>query len=235
MRLRLNTLLLLVLLLGALAAAPAPAGTGMFVGAAEDDGRSLDPLLAKSKLDLAAIAGLGTIRMTTIWSPGLIRAARPGAADAAERGDGRAVRRRPRDPLDLCARPPDDAAHLARPRRVRAVRRVGRVARSRDRRLHHRQRTEPQPLLDAAVRSERERSRGDVVRAAAGEDLRRAEGGVAGHQRDRRRAFTARPGQGPQRTSDAFADRVHHRPRSSPTARPDARGRSWTCSRCIRI
>ena len=59
MRLRLNTLLLLVLLLGALAAAPAPAGTGMFVGAAEDDGRNLDPLLAKSKLDLAAIAGLG--------------------------------------------------------------------------------------------------------------------------------------------------------------------------------
>jgi hypothetical protein len=41
----------------------------MFVGAAENEARSLDPLAAKSKMDLAAIAGLGTIRMTTIWSP----------------------------------------------------------------------------------------------------------------------------------------------------------------------
>ena len=42
----------------------------MFVGAAEDNARSLDPLRAKSKMDLAAAAGLGTIRMTSIWSPG---------------------------------------------------------------------------------------------------------------------------------------------------------------------
>ncbi|MDX6388876.1 MAG: hypothetical protein QOD85_2678, partial [Gaiellaceae bacterium] len=42
----------------------------MFVGAAEDDARSLDPLTTKAKMDLAAIAGLGTIRMTVIWSPG---------------------------------------------------------------------------------------------------------------------------------------------------------------------
>jgi hypothetical protein len=62
---------LAVLALGLLlAAAPAAAGTGMFVGAAEDDARSLDPLVAKSQLDLAALAGLGTIRMTSIWSPG---------------------------------------------------------------------------------------------------------------------------------------------------------------------
>ena len=53
-----------------LVARPASAGTGMFVGAAEDDARSLDPLAAKSKMDLAATAGLGTVRMTTIWSPG---------------------------------------------------------------------------------------------------------------------------------------------------------------------
>jgi hypothetical protein len=69
MRPRLN-ILLTILLLGVFAAAPARAGTGMFVGAAEDESRKLDPLTAKSKLDLAAVAGLGTIRMTSIWSPG---------------------------------------------------------------------------------------------------------------------------------------------------------------------
>ena len=69
MRPRLN-ILLTVLLLGIFVAAPARAGTGMFVGAAEDESHKLDPLTAKSKLDLAAVAGLGTIRMTSIWSPG---------------------------------------------------------------------------------------------------------------------------------------------------------------------
>src|SRR4051812_22786825 len=68
MRPHLHTLLT-VLLLGLFVAAPARAGTGMFVGAAEDESRKLDPLAAKSKLDLAAVAGLGTIRMTSIWTP----------------------------------------------------------------------------------------------------------------------------------------------------------------------
>jgi hypothetical protein len=63
-------ILLVTLLLGLLVAGPAAASTGMFVGAAEDNARSLDPLRAKSKMDLAAAAGLGTIRMTSIWSPG---------------------------------------------------------------------------------------------------------------------------------------------------------------------
>jgi hypothetical protein len=62
--------LLGVLAFGMLGARPARAGTGMFVGAAEDESRSVDPLTAKSKMDLAAIAGLGTIRMSAIWSPG---------------------------------------------------------------------------------------------------------------------------------------------------------------------
>ncbi|MGZ4353464.1 MAG: hypothetical protein ACXVZ4_07955 [Gaiellaceae bacterium] len=62
--------LLAAIALGLLLAAPAAAGTGMFVGAAEDNARSLDPLVAKSKLDLAAIAGLGTVRMSSIWTPG---------------------------------------------------------------------------------------------------------------------------------------------------------------------
>ncbi len=51
-------------------AQPVAAGTGMFVGAAEDNARSLDPLAAKAKLDLAALAGLDVVRMTMTWTPG---------------------------------------------------------------------------------------------------------------------------------------------------------------------
>jgi hypothetical protein len=57
----------------------AHAGTAMFVGAAEDNVRSLDPAVTKSKMDLAALAGLGTIRMTVTWTPG---EARVGGDDA---------------------------------------------------------------------------------------------------------------------------------------------------------
>ncbi len=60
---------LICAVLGSLAA-PAHAGTGMFVGAAGDDARSTDPLAAKTQMDLAAIAGFGTIRMTSNWSLG---------------------------------------------------------------------------------------------------------------------------------------------------------------------
>jgi hypothetical protein len=48
----------------------ARAGNGMFVGATEDNVRSLDPLTAKSKMDLAALAGLDTLRMSVTWQPG---------------------------------------------------------------------------------------------------------------------------------------------------------------------
>lgn len=61
-------LALLALLL--VVARPASAGTGMFVGAAEDGARSLDPLTAKAKMDFAALAGFGLVRMTVVWSPG---------------------------------------------------------------------------------------------------------------------------------------------------------------------
>ena len=52
------------------AAQPAFGGTGMFVGAADDGARSLNPLTAKAKMDRAASAGFGVLRMTVIWSPG---------------------------------------------------------------------------------------------------------------------------------------------------------------------
>jgi hypothetical protein len=56
--------------LSLVAAEPAWGGTGMFVGAADDGARSLDPLTAKAKMDRAALAGFGVLRMTVIWSPG---------------------------------------------------------------------------------------------------------------------------------------------------------------------
>jgi hypothetical protein len=63
-------LVLALFVLSILAPLQASAGTGMFVGAAEDGSRSLDPLTAKAKMDLAAVAGLGVVRMTVLWSPG---------------------------------------------------------------------------------------------------------------------------------------------------------------------
>jgi hypothetical protein len=48
----------------------ARAGTAMFVGATEDNVRSLDPVVTRSKMDLAALAGMGTIRMSVSWAPG---------------------------------------------------------------------------------------------------------------------------------------------------------------------
>ena len=59
-----------LLALSLVAAQPALGGTGMFVGAADDGARSLDPLRAKAKMDRAALAGFGVLRMTVIWSPG---------------------------------------------------------------------------------------------------------------------------------------------------------------------
>jgi hypothetical protein len=64
-------------LLAALAAlvlpASAAAGAGMFVGAAEDAGRSDDLTQAYAKMELARLAGFDTVRMTSIWSPGFAR------------------------------------------------------------------------------------------------------------------------------------------------------------------
>jgi len=63
-------LVLAALLLAVVTCGTARAGTGMFVGATEDNIRSLDPLITKSKMDLAALAGLDTIRMSVTWEPG---------------------------------------------------------------------------------------------------------------------------------------------------------------------
>jgi hypothetical protein len=59
-------------LVAALAATPAAGGSvTMYMGAAEDEGRNADPLVAASKLELARDAGFEAIRVTAIWTPGL--------------------------------------------------------------------------------------------------------------------------------------------------------------------
>jgi hypothetical protein len=55
----------------ALVVAPsAAAGPGMFVGAAEDASRSTDLVQAYAKMELARLAGMDAIRITSIWYPG---------------------------------------------------------------------------------------------------------------------------------------------------------------------
>jgi hypothetical protein len=62
----------LVCALGALfaVAAPASGSLKMYMGAAEDEGRNADPMVAMAKMELAKAAGFDTIRITAIWAPG---------------------------------------------------------------------------------------------------------------------------------------------------------------------
>ena len=62
--------LLALIGLSLVVARPALGGTDMFVGAADDGARSLNPITAKTRMDRAAGAGFGVVRMTVIWSPG---------------------------------------------------------------------------------------------------------------------------------------------------------------------
>ena len=59
-------------LVTALALTPVAGGSlTMYMGAAEDEGRNADPLVATTKLELARDAGFEAIRVTAIWRPGL--------------------------------------------------------------------------------------------------------------------------------------------------------------------
>ena len=69
---QLRTVIALLCALAALAApAAAHASATMFMGAAEDEGRNADPLVAMAKMQLAKAAGFDTIRITANWSQGL--------------------------------------------------------------------------------------------------------------------------------------------------------------------
>ena len=230
---RLN-ILLTVLLLGIFVAAPARAGTGMFVGAAEDESRKLDPLAAKSKLDLAAVAGLGTIRMTSIWSPGetVLRGdeltALQNASTAAQFDGVRLIvsiypRDRRTTPLNARARGEFAQYAASVARLVPGVKDfiVG---------------NEPNlnlfwmPQFGAGGRDLAAPSY-ELLLAKTYDALKSVSPdiNVIGGALSPRGQDSAEG-----RTPDALTDRVHHRPRRSRIASPAARVRSWTCSRCIR-
>ena len=63
------TSLLACLLACLVLTADAGAAPGMFVGAAEDAGKTTSFVEAKAKMDLARLAGFDAIRLTSIWSP----------------------------------------------------------------------------------------------------------------------------------------------------------------------
>jgi hypothetical protein len=68
----LRLLTALACLVSALALTPVAAGSlTMYIGAAEDEGRNADPLVAATKLELARDAGFEAVRVTAIWTPGL--------------------------------------------------------------------------------------------------------------------------------------------------------------------
>src|SRR5690242_1181099 len=67
---RLRSITLLAVLLALTSASAATAGPGLFVGAAEDGGRTADPVIARAQMDLARLAGLDAIRVTTVWPRG---------------------------------------------------------------------------------------------------------------------------------------------------------------------
>jgi len=67
---RLRFLTLVIVLLALAGASTATAGPGLFVGAADDRGRTADPVIARAQMDLARLAGLDAIRVTTVWPRG---------------------------------------------------------------------------------------------------------------------------------------------------------------------
>ena len=141
--------------------------------------------------------------------------ARRGRRDPArQRDQGRAVHRAARRAVAVSVRVERDAAHRRPARRLRVVRSRRCEPLSVRARLHRRQRAEPQPLLAAAVQPRRHRRGRARVRAAAGDDLRRAEGGPPPLDGLRRSARATRRRQAEHRPRHALADRVHHRPRS---------------------
>src|SRR5436190_19755856 len=67
---KLSRRLLIVAAFALVIAPTAGAGTVMFVGAAEDQARNVDPVEAKTQMDLAAPAGIDAVRMSSVGAPG---------------------------------------------------------------------------------------------------------------------------------------------------------------------
>ena len=111
----------LVLALPGIAAAQSP----LLVGAAEDAAKwSTDP---KAKMDLAKLAGLGAVRMTSIWTLGQTAPSAPEVSRLQNASDRRGGRRDPADRRDLQQRQLEHAGHERLARATRAVRGLARA------------------------------------------------------------------------------------------------------------
>ncbi len=189
-------------------------GSPLLVGAVDDRVRHDAPALRQLQ-----DAGFGAVGITSFWHPG---SNAPSEEEVAALRSVVEARRRHADlPLDLPHGRQDDAADAGRPGGLRLLRHRRAAERARDPRRDHRQRAEPEPLLDAAVRRERRRRRRARLPRAAVRGLRRGQAGRPRRDRLGRRARTAgdRPaGNGPRH---ALADDVHPRPRRRlPRQRP---------------
>ncbi len=137
----------------ALAGPAAAGGPKLVMGAAEDAVRQPNVVMAKTQLDLLSLAGLKAVRITSTWAPGL-RAPVPGernaidvVADAAALTGTRVIVAGVTT-ATVATTPLTDGARDEFAAYTAAIARDNPTIQ----RLRDRQRAEPQPVLDAAVR-----------------------------------------------------------------------------------
>ena len=147
------------------------------------------------------------------------------APRAAERRSRREGRRRAGVRLGDARGLGHDAADGGGAAAARDLRRAGRESLPRLRRRDRRQRAEPEPVLDAAVRCGRQRRRGRRVRVAARHDLRRRQGRRPGRAGLGRCAGAAGRRQAGHGARHALPHRLHPRSRRWRTGRAVGRSR----------
>ena len=183
----------LALVVGVLALTAAGCGHSdshpeLLVGAVEDAAKSGDP---DAKMALAHRAGYRAIVLSAVWTPPL-RAPPPAELQALQGAAAAAVAAGIRPIAAVYSfsavtpASPEARSQFAAYTAALAQRDPGRPGRDR------RQRAEPEPLLDAAVRGRRVERRSHRVPRASRGDLRCAQARFAGAQRDRRSAIGTR-------------------------------------------
>ena len=150
------------------AEASGPDGTPLLVGAVDDVVRHEGPALEQLH-----DAGFRAVGITSYWQPGF------SAPPAEEIGVLRSVVERAGDTRIFLAvyhaGRRDDAADAGGARAVRRLRDRGHARHAGDPRRDHRQRAEPEPFLDAAIRRRGRRRRGACLPGAPDRGLRRGQ------------------------------------------------------------
>ena len=176
------------------------------MGAADDEAKSVDLVYAKTHLDLAHLAGLDVVRMTSIWAPG--RTA-PGQRELwALRNASIAAGLNGMRIVLSVYQYGSRTTPLTATRQRQFARYAAAIVRSVPgvRLPDRRQRAQPEPVLDAAVHACRQAGLAAGLRLAARAHLRRGQEGLAARDRDRRRAGAARLRQREAAAPHALAD-----------------------------